>query len=76
MVCYFDTYKKTDGRWGFLHRRETIHAVMEPHTDEVAISPPAEGQAVTNRTGNPRAWDYWPRWKEKVAGGLLGVRPS
>lgn len=77
MVCYFDTYRKTDGRWGFLHRRETIHAVMGRRTDEVAIGgPPTEGQALTNRSGNPRAWEYWPRWKEKVASGQLGVRPS
>ena len=69
MVVYFDTYRKRDGRWGFVHRRETIHAVMASRTDELEVD-----AGSTGRSPLPRSWEYWDRWKEKVAKGSLAER--
>ncbi|MBW8825954.1 MAG: nuclear transport factor 2 family protein [Acidobacteria bacterium] len=69
MVVYFDTYRKRDGRWGFVHRKETIHAAMQPHTDELDLG---DSAAATGRNPLPRAWEYWDRWKDKLATGAIG----
>ncbi|HEX5588612.1 MAG TPA: nuclear transport factor 2 family protein [Acidimicrobiia bacterium] len=63
MVVYFDTYRKQDGRWGFFHRRETLHDIVNGQ--------PASGDGVPGMT---KAWEYWDRWRERKASGHLFER--
>ncbi len=55
LVVYFDTYRKRDGRWGFVQRRETLH-------DAVPAAPADPEAAVPAMT---RPWEYWDRWAER-----------
>jgi ketosteroid isomerase-like protein len=63
MVVYFDTYRKQNGRWGFFHRRETLH--------DIVTGAPANGDGVPGMT---KAWDYWDRWRERKESGHLFER--
>jgi SnoaL-like domain len=67
MVVYFDTYRKTDGCWGFVHRRETLHDMVPGPVRSEPLAVPGS----TLRGAIPRAWDYWDRWKERKAEGKL-----
>jgi predicted SnoaL-like aldol condensation-catalyzing enzyme len=59
MVVYFDTYRKADGRWGFVHRKETLHDIARPSLAD-AVPVPMQ-----------KHWEYLERWNEKKASGTL-----
>lgn len=54
LVVYFDTYRKSNGRWGFVQRRETLHDVVAGRATSDAAIP-----------SMTRPWDYWARWTER-----------
>jgi hypothetical protein len=61
LVVYFDTYRRCDGRWGFVQRRETLHDAVPA----AAADPEAAAPAMT------RPWEYWDRWAERKRSGTL-----
>jgi hypothetical protein len=62
MVVYFDTYRKRNGVWGFVHRKETLHDIARPQLDEPMPMP------------MQHHWEYAERWNEKKASGKLFER--
>jgi ketosteroid isomerase-like protein len=64
MVVYFDTYRKHNGRWGFVHRRETLYCIGETG-GEIELPAPRTDDAQPRRGTIPRTWDYWERWEAR-----------
>lgn len=73
MVCYSDTGRKRGSRWGFLHRRETVHAVMTPRIDEIVIGGPSpDGRALTNLSGDSTGVGVLAPREREVGNGPVG----